>query len=72
MGIEEAGFPPTTVKPVPEIVDCEMLTVAVPVFVRLSAWVEFPPTATLPKVRLAEDGERIPVPDVCELAGLVV
>lgn len=61
-----------TVKPAPEIVDCEMLTVAVPVFVRLKLWVALPPTPTLPKPRLADDGERMPAPGPCDCAGFEV
>jgi hypothetical protein len=54
------------VKPVPKIVACEMFTVAIPVFVTLTLWVEFPPTETLPKLRLVLLAERIPEPGVCD------
>jgi hypothetical protein len=66
MGREEAGFPPTTVKPAPEIVAEPMFTVAVPVFVRLRLCVELLPTATLPKVRLVALAERTPEPGDCD------
>ena len=66
MGREEAGLPPTTVKPAPEIVAEPMLTVAVPVFVRLRLWVALPPTATLPNVRLVALAERTPDPGDCD------
>jgi hypothetical protein len=66
IGRDEAGFPPTTVKPAPEIVNCEMFTVAVPVFVMLKLWVELPPTATFPKARVVVLADRTPVPGDCD------
>jgi hypothetical protein len=63
-GIEPEGLPPTIANdavPV-EIVAVEMLTAAVPVLVRLTLWVPAPPTAMLPKLRLAELAESTPVP----------
>jgi hypothetical protein len=60
-GIDAEGLPPTTVKPAPEMVAWEMLTVAVPVFVTVRALVGVFPTETLPKLRLLELGERTPV-----------
>ena len=64
-GIEDDGFPPTTVKPVPEMVAWEMLTDAVPVFVTERFCVALLPTETLPKVRLEGLAERTPGPLGC-------
>lgn len=59
-------------KPAPEIVDCEIFTVAVPVFVMLRLWVELLPTEMLPKLRPVALGDRIPAPGFdCLPAGLV-
>jgi hypothetical protein len=60
------------VKPAPEIVACETFTVAVPVLVRLRLWVELPPTATFPKLRLVNAAKRIPEPGVVVLAAALV
>ena len=43
---------PVTVKLVLETLACVIVTLALPVFVKVSDWVLLPPTATLAKVRL--------------------
>src|SRR5208282_2416183 len=63
--MDEAGFPPITVKPVPVIAAAEMLTAAVPVLVMLKLCVALLPTATFPKLKLEALGERIPAPWFC-------
>ena len=55
-----SGLPPTAVNPAPEMLAESMLTVAVPVFVNDSVWVELLPTAMLPKLRLVALGVKIP------------
>jgi hypothetical protein len=57
-------IPPTTLNPVPATVACEIVTVAVPVFVRVNVWEEFEPKVTLPKVKLVALAARVPVPVV--------
>jgi hypothetical protein len=60
-GIEGDALPPITVKPVPEIVTWETLTVAVPVFVTLMLCVAVPATGTLPNVSVVALGVSSPV-----------
>jgi len=60
--IEVVVPPLTTVKPVPEIVAWEMLTVAVPVFVRVTLCVALVPAATLPKLTVVEPADSAPEP----------
>lgn len=73
-GTADAGLPPTTLNAAPEIVACEMSTVAEPVFVTVRLREPVLPTATLPKLRFVELAESVPEP-VCPvepLAALVV
>jgi hypothetical protein len=60
-GIEGDALPPITVKPVPEMVTWETLTVAVPVFVTLMLCVAVPATGTLPKLSVVALGVSSPV-----------
>lgn len=55
------ALPPITVKPVPEMVTWETLTVAVPVFVTLMLCVAVPATGTLPNVSVVALGVSSPV-----------
>jgi hypothetical protein len=50
--MEIEDIPPTTLKPAPVIVACEIVTEAVPVLVRVRAWVLLEPVFTFPKDRL--------------------
>jgi hypothetical protein len=54
-------IPPTTVKPVPVIVPWEIVTAAVPVFVRVSDCEVLDPVATLPKLKLVAFAASDPV-----------
>jgi|SRR5271156_2197597 len=55
------GAPLITVKPVPDRVAEEMLTVEVPTFVTVTLWTAVLPVATLPKLTVAALTERTPV-----------
>ena len=55
-------MPPTTAKALPETVACEMLTVAVPVFLMVTLCVAALPAATVPKLRLLGVADRVPEP----------
>lgn len=57
-------LPPERVKPEPEIATWEMLTVAVPLFVRVRLCVALLPTDTPPKLRVVALGETTPEPGV--------
>ena len=50
-----------TVKPVPEIIAWVTLTMAFPVLVTVRLCMALLPTETLPKLRLMEVAERVPV-----------
>jgi hypothetical protein len=50
--METEDIPPTTLKPAPVIVAWEIITGAVPVLVRVNAWVPEAPVFTFPKVML--------------------
>jgi len=67
-------LPPTTPNAAPEIVACEMSTVAEPEFVIVSASVLLLPTATPPKLKAVELVDRVPAGafTVVLLAALVV
>jgi hypothetical protein len=60
-GIVVAAFPPTNVKPAPEMAAWATLTVAVPVFVTLMLWTAVFPTETLPKLSVVALGVSTPV-----------
>jgi hypothetical protein len=49
--MEIDDIPPSTLKPAPVIVACEIVTEAVPVLVRVRAWVLLEPVVTFPKAR---------------------
>ena len=68
--IETEDIPPTTLKPAPVIVACEIVTVAVPVFVSVSVWEPVAPAAMFPNVRLVALAARDPEA-VLELAFVV-
>jgi hypothetical protein len=70
-GMEDEGFPPTTVYPVPEMAAWETWTVAVPVFVTVRLWTELLPTVTFPKLTLAGVGESTPAVGFPEFASCV-
>jgi hypothetical protein len=63
---------PDTVNPVPDAVAELTVTAAVPVDDRVSDWVAFVPTGTLPKATLVEFTERVAVPEAGEVGGGVV
>ena len=50
--MEIEDIPPTTLKPAPVIVACEIVTAAELVFVRVRVWELLEPVLTVPKVRL--------------------
>jgi hypothetical protein len=58
--MEAAGIPPTTPKPAPVKVACEMVTVAVPVFVRVRVWGLLDPITTFPKFKLVALAASVP------------
>jgi hypothetical protein len=66
--METEDIPPTTLKPAPEIVAFEIVTVAVPVFVTVSVWELLEPVVTFPKVRLVALAASDPEGAVLELA----
>ena len=43
---------PLMLKPAPEALAAEIVSVALPVSVSITVWAELPPTLTLPKVKL--------------------
>jgi hypothetical protein len=49
--MEIEDIPPSTLKPAPVIVACEIVTEAVPVLVRVRDWVLLEPVFTFPKAR---------------------
>jgi hypothetical protein len=61
--IETEDIPPTTLKPAPVIIACEIVTAAVPVFVTVRVWELLEPVVTFPKLRLvalaASDPEEV-------------
>ena len=63
---------PLMLKPVPDTVACEIVTVADPEFVNVNVWLPLLPTATDPKFSLdglAPSWPAIPVPDNAIVAG---
>jgi hypothetical protein len=54
------GVIPEILNPVPAAVAAEIVTLAPPVFVTVSVWLEFCPTVILVKVRLVGDAVRVP------------
>jgi hypothetical protein len=64
--IEIEDIPPTTLKPAPVIVACEIVTAAVPVFVRVRVWELLETVVTLPKARLVALTARDPEEAVVE------
>lgn len=63
---ETEDIPPTTLKPAPEIVACEMVTAAAPELVRVSVWKLLKPVDTLPKEKLVALAASDPVEAVLE------
>jgi hypothetical protein len=58
--METEDIPPATLKPAPVTVACEIVTAAVPVFVRVRVWGLFDPGATFPKLRLVAFAASVP------------
>jgi hypothetical protein len=54
------GLPPTAAKPVPEMLADAMLTMPVPVLVKVSVWVALLPTERLPKLNVVALPVRLP------------
>lgn len=65
--MEIDDIPPTTLKPAPVIVACEIVTEAVPVLVSVRVWVLLEPIFTFPKVRLVALAARLPDEAVLEV-----
>ena len=71
--METEDIPPSTLKPAPVIVACEIVTEAVPVFVRVRDWVLLEPVFTLPKAKFVALAASVPdeaVLDVLFAAGV--
>jgi hypothetical protein len=56
-------IPPTTLKPAPVTVACEIVTADVPVLVSVKVCGLVEPETTFPKVRVAELAASVPEPD---------
>ena len=65
MEIEE--IPPITLKPAPAIVACEIVTEAVPVFVRVKDWVLLEPVFTFPNASVVALAASVPDEAVLEV-----
>lgn len=63
-GRELEGFPPTTVNTPPAIVAPEIFTMPVPVFITVTFCVAVLPTATFPKLMLADEPVSTPPPEL--------
>jgi hypothetical protein len=53
-------IPPTTLKPAPVTVACEIVTAAAPVLDRVKVWGLVDPATTFPKLRLVALAESVP------------
>lgn len=62
-----ADIPPTTLKPAPVTVACEIVTVAVPVLVNVKVCGLLAPVTTFPKIRLVEFAASVPAEAEVEL-----
>ncbi len=58
--MDTEDIPPTTLKPAPVTVAWEIVTVAVPVFVRVKVWGLLDPAATFPKLKLVTLAASVP------------
>lgn len=58
--METEDIPPTTLKPAPETVAWEIMTAAVPVFVRVNVCELLEPAATFPKLMLVALAASVP------------
>jgi len=58
--METDDMPPTTLNPAPVTVACVIVTVAVPVLVRVKVWGLLDPAATFPKFRLIGLAASVP------------
>ena len=58
--METGDIRPTTLKPVPETTALEIMTAAVPVFVRVNVRVLFEPAAMFPKLTLVALAASVP------------
>jgi hypothetical protein len=72
--METEDIPSTTLKPAPEIVACEIVTAAVPVFVSVRVSELLEPVVTFPKLRLVALAASNPAGAVLEfeLAAVVL
>src|ERR1700726_2791983 len=67
--METEDIPPGTLKPAPVTVAWEIVTVAVPVFVRVRVWGLFDPGTTFPKFRLVAFAASVPDEVELDFAG---
>jgi hypothetical protein len=66
--METEDIPPTTLKPAPVTVACEIVTAAVPVLVKVKVWGLLDPATTFPKLRLVALAASVPEGVEFELA----
>lgn len=59
--MDTEDIPPTTLKPVPLTVACEIVSAEVPVLLKVSVCEPVDPVATFPKLRLLALAESVPV-----------
>src|ERR1700722_12734174 len=64
MATEDEDMVPTTLKPAPVTVAEEIVTVVVPVLLRVKVWGLLEPATTFPKLRLAALAASVPVEEV--------
>jgi hypothetical protein len=58
--METEDIPPTTLKPAPVTVACEIVTAAAPVLVRVKVWGLVDPATTFPKLRVVALAASVP------------
>lgn len=68
--METEAIPPTTLKPAPETVAWEIMTAAVPVFVRVNVCELLEPAATFPKLKLVALAASVPMLELVFAAGV--
>ena len=61
--METEDIPPTTLNPAPVTVAWEIVTAAVPVFVRVKVWEVLEPIVTFPKLKLVALAASVPDDD---------
>ena len=65
--MEIEDIPPSTLKPAPVIVACEIVTAAEPVLVRVKVWELLEPVFTFPKARFVALAASVPDEAVLEV-----